>query len=142
MILTGRSDRAGPLVRLGAPTRDLCSKRLILGLLLRRLLRSGDIPDLPSNQRFLDPEASGTAGYNLSLPVLAARQAADATWQRLSRADRPTGNMSAVREIWGALRGSLPKGYLVEPLYGLSCGDTDSCIGIVEGSSDCVCYKP
>ena len=99
------------------------------------------LPDMPSNQRFLDPEASGDAGSNLSLPVLAARQAANATWQQLSGAGRPTGNVTAVREIWAALRGRLPAGYLVEPLFGLSCADTDSCIGIVEGSGDCVCYK-
>lgn len=56
----------------------------------------GDLPIDPSNQRFLDPVASGTAGGNLSLPFAAARQAAGRTWAALS-ANRPTGDMPAIR---------------------------------------------
>jgi hypothetical protein len=48
---------------------------------------------------------------------------------------------STVEAAWRALCAAMPPSFRVEPLYGLSCADSD-CIGIVEGSSDCVCYKP
>ena len=96
-----------------------------------------NLPVNPSNQRLLDPEASGSAGANLSLPVQRARASAAAAWQALS-AGKPR-DFPTVRGEWQKLRGELDPRYRLAPLYGLSCDDVD-CIGIVEGSGDCVCY--
>ena len=96
-----------------------------------------NLPVNPSNQRLLDPEASGSAGANLSLPVQRARASTAVAWQALS-AGRPR-DFPTVRGEWQKLRGELDPRYRLEPLYGLSCADVD-CIGIVEGSGDCVCY--
>jgi hypothetical protein len=86
----------------------------------------------------LDPQACGSAGANLSLPVQRARASADAVWQALSTAGKPR-DFPTVRGEWLKLRAELDPRYRLEPLYGLSCADVD-CIGIVEGSGDCVCY--
>ena len=101
-----------------------------------------------SNQRLLDPHSSGGAGANLSTvpgqPAAAAKAAAEA-WAALaaerknaSDAGAPLGE-AALRRVWLRLRTALPPRYLVEPLYGLSCADVD-CVGVVQGSGDCVCY--
>ena len=111
----------------------------------------GGVADNPSNQRFLDPDTTGTAGWNLSLPIAAGRAAAAAAWAQFSPPNkRPTGNYTALKQAWSELRSALPNVFLVEPLYGLSCADVD-CIGIIAGSGDevapgihsgdCVCYK-
>ena len=94
---------------------------------------------MPSNERFLDPFASGTAGWNLSLPVIAARYAANVTWAAKQTASGPWG-WPQTQQAWTALRSAMPQEYRLEPLYGLSCADLD-CIGVIEGSGDCVCYK-
>ena len=94
---------------------------------------------MPSNQRFLDPEASGTAGWNLSLPVKAARHAVAATWAAKHAGGSKWG-WNQTQEAWSALRSAMPKDYRLQPLYGLSCSDLD-CIGVIEGSGDCICYK-
>ena len=99
----------------------------------------GDAPINPSNQRLLDPEAMGTAASNLSLPIAKAKRAAAAAWLKLNSTHRPTGDYEAVTEVWRELRDEIPESFRLEPLYGLSCADID-CIGIVEGSGDCVCY--
>jgi hypothetical protein len=96
-------------------------------------------PSMPSNERFLDPEAMGTAGWNLSLPVSAARRAANATWAA-KLAVGSTWEWPQTLAAWRALRTEMPTGFRLEPLFGLSCADAD-CIGIIEGSADCVCYK-
>ena len=93
-------------------------------------------PNMPSNERFLDPEASGSAGWNLSLPLAAASHAVEATWA----AKQTSWGWPQIQQAWAALRTAMPKEYRLEPLYGLSCADSD-CIGVIEGSGDCVCYR-
>lgn len=94
---------------------------------------------MPSNERFLDPEASGTAGWNLSLPIRAARHVVNATWAAKQGATSAWGWPQTL-QAWTALRKAMPQKYRLEPLYGLSCSDLD-CIGMIEGGKDCVCYK-
>jgi hypothetical protein len=92
-------------------------------------------PIYPSNERWLDPTATGGAGHNLSLPVHAATTVAAKAWAALSATHR---TMSKVREQWRMLQRQLPA-FGVQPLYGLSCADLD-CIGITAHGGDCVCY--
>ena len=47
-------------------------------------------------------------------------------------------SMDVVRTQWGLLHHKLPQ-FGLAPLFGLSCSDVD-CIGIVQTTSDCVCY--
>ena len=90
--------------------------------------------DYPSNQRLLDPECTGGAGGNLSLPFDSAKAAARRAWAALSGANRTV----VMVEQWHTLYEGVGTGFLLQPLAGISCENVD-CIGTVVSTEDCVC---
>jgi hypothetical protein len=95
-------------------------------------------------RRVIDPAAlkQSRVGGNVSGSVIAAAEPVFARWWEVAVAARRAGTLPTTADVFGWWDGLVAGAgdFQIEPLFAGDCADSDSCIGTLLRTKECVCY--